>query len=151
MPHTKQAHIYMKQFLSPRCVHKHSQRAHLWMYITMETRSSYVLPKNMNLCTLLNLGQQKNHGCYTWILIHNSALYMHTCITCKHVCTRTCVCDCSDSLIKALQGLKHWSFKNDYWNFPSAQCFCWLIYRKKNQCVCNCRTINVALYWVPYS
>ena len=57
----------------------------------------------------LNFGQHKFDISHTY----HFALYMHTCITCIHVCTR--ICDCSDSLIMALLKLKYGSFYNiDY-------------------------------------
>ena len=43
------------------------------------------------------------------------------CTLVLHVCM--CACDCSDSLIMALQGLKHWSINNDYWELPKDTAF----------------------------
>ena len=144
MPHTKQVHTHIYVYVCVHllcvcvcvcvcverevCEHKNFQRAHLSIYITTETASSHFLPKNMNLSAFLNPRQQKIHISYTWIFIHHFALYMHTCITCKHVWT--CACDCSGSLIMALQGLKCGSFNNNYWELPTDSVFCWLIYRK---------------------
>ena len=78
----------------------------------------------MNMYTLQTseFGQYKMNIPYACIVIYNFALYMHTCTVCMHVCT--CVCDCSDYLIMALQELKDRSFNNiDYWE----QC----LYKKK--------------------
>jgi len=64
----------------------------------METESSYFWPRSMNLYSLnryLNLGQRKSDISYIYTV----------CIRCIHVCS--CVCDCCDSLIIALQGLKY--------------------------------------------
>jgi hypothetical protein len=70
---------------------------------------------------------------------------MHTCIKCMHVCTHAC--DCSDSLIMALQGLKHGSFNNtDCWELPIDTVFLLVNLQKKNQCICNCRIINIVHY-----
>jgi hypothetical protein len=69
--------------------HKHIQKAYLRIYITMETQSSYIWPKNMtkyiNLKNL-NLEQHKTDISYIWIFIYRLALYIHTCITCMYMC-----------------------------------------------------------------
>ena len=106
---------------------KHIQTAHLWIYITAETGSSYFLPKNMNVCTLLNnkkfmsLTPESSYitlHCTCTLVLHDH-MYVHMPVT--------------------VQTPRQWAFKGwnmgvviiTTWNFPQTLCFCWLIYRKK--------------------
>jgi len=148
----------------------HTQQAHIHTYISNNFWTLDLWTQTYPKGTLVNLHNHWNrviilfakeyefvytaeprttkiHVSYTWIFIHSFALYMHTCITCMHVCT--CACDCSGSLIMALQGLKHESFKIDYWELPIDTVFCWLIYILKKKI--NFRINNVVHYWLPYS
>jgi hypothetical protein len=59
--------------------------------------------------TLAALPSEKKPFSNSCIIIYGFALYMHTSIIRMHVCTTT------DSLIMAVQGLKHGSFNNIYY------------------------------------
>jgi hypothetical protein len=68
------------------------------------------------------------------------------CTLVLYVCT--CVCDCSDSSIMALQGPKHERFNN----IRLLGTFCkHSVFTREKKNICNCGTLYVVHYWVPYS
>jgi len=97
-----------------------------------------LLPKQYeSIYTLtFEMGQHKSDISYTCTV----------CIRCIHVCP--CVCECCDSLIMAIQRLKHAGIFiiQTTGKFPYTKCICWLIYRKKTEFIHNCKALNVDQY-----